>query len=427
MAGRLQERNRWAVWLAGEVRKGGFNSAVAHRDIDEARALLSQGEPRKAIEKLEALIVRLRTTTEFDAAFVRANACEMLGSVYVMVGGGQKAIPVLRDAVQQWEALVDKEHAAGKDTDTERGNLAGALGSLAHALCDADALDEALRAAERGVAVTSEIGHHRNLASTTLAAARTLMKQGRITDAAARYDEALRAAQRAGDRELEGITLQNQGSLAYNNGQHDRAAKLYERALQLFQDMDDENGVLQTCAFLGAVEQNAGRLAEARAWYERSREIAVRRGNQPSIWAAAQSLGIVYQLEGKSAWKQGDEARARERLTEAARMVNEALRVGIESEDTPREAVSHGNLGLIYCLLGDLDKAEEHAHHARDIHERLGLKEAHIDYNTLAAIARARNNPTEAAVWEQKRDALRAELERRAGAIAPPAEQGHED
>jgi hypothetical protein len=76
---------------------------------------------------------------------------------------------------------------------------------------------------------------------------------------------------------------------------------------------------MQTCNLLGVVEQKAGRLAEARAWYERSREIAVCRGDQPSIGTAAQNLGIVCQEEGETARKQGDEARARERFTEAAR------------------------------------------------------------------------------------------------------------
>ncbi len=79
-------------------------------------------------------------------------------------------------------------------------------------------------------------------------------------------------------------------------------------------------------------------------------------------------------------------------------------------------ADSYSQLGQIHLLLGDIDKVEEHAHKARAIYERLGLNGVWTEYNTLAAVARARNNPTEAATWEQKRDALRAELRRRAGA-----------
>src|SRR5262249_36559084 len=48
------------------------------------------------------------------------------------------------------------------------------------------------------------------------------------------------------------------------------------------------------------------------------------------------------------------------------------------------------------------------------IHERLGLKEALIEYNTLAEIARARGRAEEATEWERKCAAKLEELERRA-------------
>jgi tetratricopeptide (TPR) repeat protein len=420
-AGRLRERDRWVAWLAGEVRKGGFSQAVAGRERDEARALLSQGHPREALDKLQSLIERLKSTTEFDAAFSLADMTDELGHFYLAVGWAQKAVPVLKDAVGQWEALVDKARAAGESGDAERGNLAATLGDLANALRSAGSLEEALAAEEQATAISRERGDYRSIAAGLARTAQILMHQGRHADADARYDEALQAAQRAGDRELEGALLQNQGILAQGRGQLDRAAGLYQRALQLFQDMHDDGSVMRTCNLLGVVEQKAGRLAEARAWYERSRELAVRRGDQQSVGAAAQNLGIVCQKEGEAARKQGDEARARERFTEAARFVGESLAIKLANQDEPGLAGSYGQLARIHLLLGDLTAAEHHAHQAREIRERLGLKEAFKDYNTLAGIAHARNLPAEAAAWEQKRDALRAELDRRAGApVLPP-------
>ncbi|HND13697.1 MAG TPA: tetratricopeptide repeat protein, partial [Pseudomonadales bacterium] len=97
------------------------------------------------------------------------------------------------------------------------------------------------------------------------------MLQGQYAGADARYDQALQAAQQAGDRELLGPILQHQGKLAKDRQQYDRAIKLYQRALQAFQEIHDEGSIMRTCNLLGVVEQNAGRLAEARAWYERSR------------------------------------------------------------------------------------------------------------------------------------------------------------
>jgi hypothetical protein len=61
-----------------------------------------------------------------------------------------------------------------------------------------------------------------------------------------------------------------------------------------------------------------------------------------------------------------------------------------------------------------LDEAKRHAHQSLEIRERLGLKEVFRDYDALADIARARGDAAQAAEWERKRDAVRAELKRRA-------------
>jgi tetratricopeptide (TPR) repeat protein len=418
--GRLRERDRYAAWLAIEVRRGGFSKAVADREMDEAWALVSQGEPRKGIEKLEALVARLRLTTEFDAAFALANASTMLGRVYNAVGWAQKAIPVLQDAVRQWETLAEQAQTTGGNPGAKQGNLPVALGDLANALVDAGALNEALAAAERGVAIDRERGDHRGIAAGLGRSAQILTMQGRHSDADARYEEAVEVAQRAGDREVEGALLQNQGILAAERKQYERAAQLYQRALRFFQDMHDEGGVTRTCNLLGVLEQEAGRLAEARAWYQRSWEMAKRRGNQRSLGVSAQNLGVVCQLEGEAARKQGNETGAQQCFAEAARFIGESLAIKVENQDEPGMAASHGQLARIYLLLGALDKADEHAHRALVIRERLGLQDAWKDYDTLANVARARNEITDASDWEQKRDALVAELRRRAGVPTLP-------
>jgi tetratricopeptide (TPR) repeat protein len=422
MTGRLRERDRLAMWLAAEVRAGGFGRAAAHREMDEARALLRQGAHEEAVAKLEALVERLRATTEFDAAHVLAQACRNLGSVYDSVGQSQKAIPILRDAVQQWEALAAKAEAAGKSNATARGSLSATLGSLANAFRNSGALGEALATAERGVALDRESKNHRSVAIGLGQIAQILKMQGHVVLADTQYHEALAAAQRSGDRELEGTMLQHQGSLANKRRQLRRAAALYQRALRLFQEMHDELGVMQTCNLLGTVERDAGRLAEARAWYERSREIANRRGDPRAAGTASHNLGILYRLEGVAARKQGDEVHARELFGEAVRCFHENLAIKID--DGPGAANAHSQLGRLYVIVDDLNKAEEHARQASQIHERGGFTEAHFDYDTLAHIARARgpDHEAEAAAWEQKRDNLGAELRRLAGGPSVPKE-----
>jgi tetratricopeptide (TPR) repeat protein len=422
MSGRLRERDAWVAWLSAQVQKAGFTQAAAAYQREEAWSLFTQGRAAEAVQRLQDLLQHLRAAIDFDPAFQMAATQTTLGRVYDHAGRSGQAIPILADAVRQWETLIARAEAKDQGTETESGNLSATLGDLGNALMSAGRLDEALQASERGAAIRRELGHEREVAYALVRTATILMAQGRYREADERYDEALRAGRRAGDKGLEGTVLQNQGGLARRMKQYDRAASLYKSALKLFQEMNDEEGVLQTCNLLGVVERHQGRLSEARAWYERSREMAERRGEPQYIGQVAQNIGIVCQLEGEAARARGDEAAARHRFEEAAASVRQSLRIDEELANQPGVAASHSQLARIYLLLGDLDQAEEHAYRAREIREGLGLKEVERDYAALANIARARGNEAQAADWQRKCDEVGAELERRSqgGGGLPP-------
>jgi tetratricopeptide (TPR) repeat protein len=312
-----------------------------------------------------------------------------------------------------WEELL-----ASSDFSKVTGEwdgLSASMGDLANALRNAGQHDEALAMAEKGLLINEQRGTDREVAAAHGQCARILMAAGRYAEADTRYDLALTAARQAGDKELEGITLQNQGSLANDRNQLERASRLYQQALERFREAGDHQGVMQTYNLLGVVEREASRLAEARAWHEKSRELAVQLKDQASLAAAVQNIGIVWQQEGDAACERGDEATARRSFEEARRSVEESLRIEQARDNKPDEAASWGQLARIYLRLGDLAAAEGHAHQARQIHESLGLKEAWKDYNILSEIAQARGDLAAAAEWAKKRDDLRAELERRAG------------
>jgi tetratricopeptide (TPR) repeat protein len=414
-AGRLRERDSWVAWLAAEVRKGGFTEVAAAGERDEAWSLFTQGHAGEAIQKLEALIQRLRSTSDFDPTFQLATTQIILGRVYYAAGQAGRAIPILEDNAKQWERMIKNAEAKGEKAEVQRGNLSTTLHDLANALRRAGHLDKALAAAERGAEIDRELGREHEVAAALSRIAQILTDQGRYPEADAHYSEALQAVRRAGDKAMEGTVLLNQGSLAGNMGQYDSAAELYKQALKLFQDMGDQEGIMLIYNLLGLVEQKLGRLAEARAWYERSREIAKKRGDKDQLGEAAQNIGIVCQQEGEAARERGDETGARLRFEQAAASVQQSLRTSEELNNQPFAAESHGQLAQIYLLLGELDKAEEHAHRAREIEEGLGLlRELWKRYHTLAEIARARDREAEAVEWEHKRDEVRAELKRRA-------------
>jgi len=424
-SGRLRQRDAWVRWLRDAVTQAGFTEEAAAYERQHAWTLFTQGDPQEAVDKLQALVERLRDTTEFDPAFQLAMAIQWLGRVLGACGASAQAIPILQDAVGHWEALV--ERAGGRPwgallatpdhvkAATELGNLSATMGGLANALRRAGQHDEALAVAEKAVGIQQRRGNQREVAAGHGMCASILMAAGRYDQADARYDLALAAALQAGDKGLEGTTLQHQGGLASQRNQLDRATRLYQQALQRFQEAGDEGSMMRTYNLLGAAEHYAGRLAEARAWYEKSRELAVQLKDQTCLGQAAQNIGVVCQLEGEAARERGDEPAARRHFEEARRSVEESLQVWQDQQNKPYEAASWGQLAQIHLLLGDLAAAQRHAHAARQIRESLGLKEAWKDYSTLSEIAQARGDAPTAAEWAKKRDDLLEELERRAG------------
>ncbi|HEY2738326.1 MAG TPA: tetratricopeptide repeat protein, partial [Thermoanaerobaculia bacterium] len=288
-SGRLRERDAWVQWLKDAVGQQGFTAEAAAYEQQHAWTRFTQGDPQGAVGQLKALIERLRQTTDFDPAFQLATAILTLGRVLHNAGASAQAIPILREAVGHWEALVEKaggrpwaELLAAPDrakAESELGNLSATMGDLANALHNAGRHDEALAVAEECLQLDERMGNHREAGVGHGQCASILMAEGRYDEADARYDLALAAARQAGDKGLEGTTLQHQGSLARERNQLERASHLYQQALDHFREAGNNQGVMLTYNSLGLVEQKMGRLAEARAWYEKSRELAVQLKN----------------------------------------------------------------------------------------------------------------------------------------------------
>lgn len=423
-SGRLCERNAWVTMLKDATQQGAFTADAAAYEREDAFRRFRQGDRQGAMQQLHALIDRLNATTEFDPAFQLALALGSLGQLLDIGGAYGQAIPILRQAVQLGEQLVEKEtglpwesllSTGGHTKVAVLGNLSGTVGALANALCNAGRRDQALELAERCLRIQSARGNQRDVAACQGRCAMILMAAGRYDEADARYELALAAARQAGDQELEGTTLQHQGGLAGQRGQLTRAATLYQRALQLFQQAGDLGAAMLTYNLLGTVEGRAGRLAEARAWYEKSRQLAVDLKDQGGIGAAAHNIGLVCQKEGEAAREQNNEPAAHRSFQAALRSTKESLQISQATANQPGEAISFSQIAQIHFRLGDLVAAEYHAHVACQIRESLGLKEVLVDYHTLSEIAESRGDSAAAIEWAQKRDAKIAERQRLAG------------
>ncbi len=269
--------------------------------------------------------------------------------------------------------------------------------------------EEALEAAERALAIVRVLGRDRDVAAGLGQTAAILTAQQRYAEADARYTEALAAARDAGDLELQGTFLQHQGILHDDQGRFDRAVALYQQALEFFHRADDAGGEMQTADLLASAEMQREQLDVAEAWHGRSRELAERLNDRRHLAVNAQNVGILHQ---KRAGQTKDPGEREAWLRRAVDSIRESLAIKLEMNNRPGAASSHSALGVLYCMLGELDEAERNAREGLAISEALRLPDVYKDYDNLAEIARARGDTAAAAEWQAKRDTKIEEIER---------------
>jgi len=134
--------------------------------------------------------------------------------------------------------------------------------------------DEALESAERGLAIDRALGHEQAIATGLGQTADILRAAGRYREAGGCCREALAAADRAGDLELQGLARQHMGILESAQGHPSAAADHYRQTLRLLQQAGDRDGEMRTCDLLAWAEADLGHLDPAEAWYRRSLALA---------------------------------------------------------------------------------------------------------------------------------------------------------
>ncbi len=392
-----------------------LDNAACNAILADAWACFQRGEAGQAVEWLQELIARLEAegpAEGADPAFQMAVANNYLGRVYVEAGRPDLALEPCGKAIRGLEEL-------GQGGE---GNLSAALGDRANALRDLGRLDEALADAQRATGISRRLNNPRNLASGLVREAAILTNQQRYTEAEGRYREALAAARQAGDEALEGTTYQHLGELYRCLGRYDEAVEQYRLALARFQAAGDRAAEMRTCNLLGSAGQQRGGRAAARAWYERSLELARGLQDEPQQAATLHNLGVLDQNEAEDLPEGAQRAGL---LRRAAAQIEESLALSLARRNEVYAASSYSQLGDVYRLLGELDKAETNARQALSIRERLGLPEVYKDYWNMADIAEARGDAQTVAEWQAKRDAKIEELkrlQRGEGAAVPQAE-----
>jgi len=294
------------------------------------------------------------------------------------------------------------------------------LGDRANVLRHLGKWQEALGAADDGLALDRQRGDLPAAACGLGQVAQILAEQGRLQEAEARYGEAIQAAQQAGDDELVGTLSQHLGNLALDRDRPEEAAAHLRAALAAFQRAGNERGQMRVLNSLGNVERQRRNAEAALAWYQRSLELAMNLGD---LEGQAAIRGNRAALWSEQAQEAVDPDLARRLLAQAIGEEREVL-VLMEQLGQPRSiAMSHSNLANRLRLAGHIEEAQGHAEKALAICEQIGHPQTWQTLGILQQIAEARGDAGGAAEYRRRKEAAQQEAEERAGTPSLPVQR----
>jgi tetratricopeptide (TPR) repeat protein len=287
---------------------------------------------------------------------------------------------LVRDvAVQQLEAAGEAaaarwryaEAAVARAAQMQEQYLAGGHGALAAFDAERPHIDATIRWAQ---------GHAETLAGDQLLLDTALAtrhmgflcydpRQERIP----LWDGARTAARRLGDRQGEGIALNNLGIAYYELGELQTAISYHEQHLAIVREIGYRQGEGIALGNLGIVYRELGELQAAISYYEQHLSIVRDLGDRRGEGVALGNLGIAYYELGE--------------LQTAITYYEQALTIARAIGDRLGENAALNNLGNVYAELGDSGRAIAACTEALAIAREIGYRRT--EGYALSYLARA--------------------------------------
>jgi len=345
----------------GQVRDeaaAALGEAWSHAHFGAARTRSEQqgeeGPSREALAGAQALLQRSRAAGEqayAGAAYDLAGACFLLARVLETAGGSDRALPLLEEARQRFEAFEVKEPGRGAE-----GMASVCLG-------------------EQG---------------------NCLLRLGRLDEAATVYEEALRRAEKWGAERSVAVGQVQLGTVWLQQHRYAKALVSYEQAREHFQNLDEPGSVATAWHQIGMVHQESGRPDAAEAAYRKALKIKVRLSDVAGQADTLVQLGNLY--DG-----------VLQRPEEAVAFTRQAADKYVEIGDVAGEGLVRNNLAETLRKLRRLDEARREIQRAIECKAAFGhAARPWTSWAILAAIETDAGNLSAAA--EAKRQAITAYL-----------------
>ena len=216
------------------------------------------------------------------------------------------------------------------------------------------------------------------------------------------HEKALAIAIEIGDSHGEGRILGNLGSVFHSLGEYQKAKEYYEKALAIAIEIGDRNGERTTYGNLGSVFHSLGEYQKAKEYYEKALAIVIEIGDRSGEGTTYANLGTAfYSLEEYQKAKEYHE---------------KALAIAIEIGDSHGEGRILGNLGSVFHSLGEYQKAKEYYEKALAIAIEIGDRNGErTTYGNLGSVFHSLGEYQKAKEYYEKALAIAKEIGDRNG------------
>jgi len=292
---RIREQAAFRLGKESEWSRARFTADCAKID-----RLLERGQLQAAFEAAQQLLDRSLAAGE--AAYSGADydivmAHWMLGRVLRKGGAAEAALAPLGEAQRHFQAFVDA------------GN--------------------------------TSVARMASITITEMAACLTFL--GRLDEAEAAYQEALRRFEKLDDRRMVAVGNENLGLVLLRQRRYQEALEAYTEAVISFERLGEPGSLVGIWHQIGIVHSEAGQFEQAESAYKQSLAIAVREKFLANEAGSMNGLGILYNQIG--------------RLEDAVKCYRQAAEIHVRLQDQRSEGIDRSNLASTLIKLQRYDEA----------------------------------------------------------------------
>jgi tetratricopeptide (TPR) repeat protein/type II secretory pathway predicted ATPase ExeA len=269
---------------AADIARGRYAHAIAAEYYGRALDLHGQGAELTADEHLQCL-------------HHQGDVLQVLGKV--------------DDALAAFRAMLKEAFRLDR-----RGNAGAAHSRIGRYYRDTGRLSEADQHLRAALALFTEAGDDRGIASTKDDIGKLHWLRGDYVKALETTQAALQMRRRIGDRRSIALSLNNLGLVYQDSGQFRQALDAFEQALLIRREIGDLVGVAITLNNLGTVAQDQRDDQRALSLFQEALEVAKETGDRNRIALVSTNLG-------ETLTRLGDSARAIEYLKQAEELCDE--------------------------------------------------------------------------------------------------------